>query len=146
MGGDSAGGTRMGFGETEFGGRSGRAGFGQTEEDMMPSQASGNTFLQYKNNVAIHEGHSFRIGAHHRLVQVDALRQAGIQRMRVAFSNPTAQLWEPDHEVFVGLSYGEGRYFGFIVSATTFSGIFSLRALASAAPAPNEPMHLTGSG
>merc|ERR1711972_150235 len=41
---------------------------------------------------------------------------------------------------------GEGKYFGYLCSATSFSGIFSVRALASAAPAPNAPAHITGSG
>lgn len=135
--------TRGAFGETGFG----RSAFGRTDDTSgSEPQQQPNTFLQYKGGVAISEGHSFRIGAQQRLVQVDAVRTAGIQRMRVSFSNPGAELWDVDHEVFVGLSYGEGRYFGYIVSGTAFSGIFGLRALASAAPAPQKPVHMTGSG
>jgi hypothetical protein len=124
----------------------------QKEAEVQASGGADNgkeddaVFLHYKGNVAIGEGHSFRLGQRQRLVQVSPIREAGIQRMRVAFSNPRTNLWDPDHEIFVGLSYGEGRYFGYLVSATSFSGIFSLRALASAAPAPNEPVHMTGSG
>jgi hypothetical protein len=134
--------TRAAFDETGFG----RSTYGRTDETFGSEPQQPNTFLQYKGGVAVSEGHSFRIGAGQRLVQVDALRQAGIQRMRVAFSNPGAELWDVDHEVFVGLSYGEGRYFGYIVSGTAFSGIFGLRALASAAPAPQKPVHMTGGG
>jgi hypothetical protein len=134
--------TRATFDTTGFG----RSAFGRTDETSGSEQQQPNTFLHYKGGVAVSEGNSFRIGAQQRLVQVDALRQAGIQRMRVAFSNPGAELWDVDHEVFVGLSYGEGRYFGYIVSGTAFSGIFGLRALASAAPAPQKPVHMTGGG
>ncbi|CAK0794246.1 unnamed protein product [Prorocentrum cordatum] len=136
------GSTRAAFDESAFG----RSAFGRTDDSSGGEQQQPNTFLQYKGGVAVSEGHSFRIGAQQRLVQVDALRRAGIQRMRVAFSNPGAALWDVDHEVFVGLSYGEGRYFGYIVSGTAFAGIFGMRALASAAPAPQKAVHLTGGG
>lgn len=110
----------------------------RTDQDVV--------FLHYKGSVAVASGCSFSIGAQQRLLQSDPIRWAGLQRMRVVLSNPRSHLWNPDHEVFVGLSYGEGKYFGYLCSATTFSGIFSVRALASAAPAPNCPAHLTGSG
>jgi len=104
------------------------------------------TFVHYRGGAAVAQGTAFSLGAQQRLVQAQAIKDAGIQHMRVALSNPKRVLWDPEHEVFVGLSYGEGRYFGFLCSATAFSGIFSVRALASAAPAPNAPVHFTGSG
>jgi len=104
------------------------------------------TFVHYKGSQAVNSGCSFSVGAQQRLVQAEPIRCSGIQRMRVVLSNPRSVLWDPEHEVFVGLSYGEGKYFGYLCSCTTFSGIFSVRALASAAPAPNAPAHLTGSG
>lgn len=79
-------------------------------------------------------------------MQMDAIRTSGIQRYRMVLSNPRKHLWDPEHEVFTGVSYGEGKYFGYLMSASAFSGIFAARALASAAPAPNAPVHLTGSG
>jgi len=104
------------------------------------------TFVHYKGATAVSVGTSFTIGAQQRLMQAEPIKCAGTQRMRVVLSNPTLPLWNIEHEVFVGLSYGEGKYFGYLCSATAFSGIFSVRALASAAPAPNAPAHLTGSG
>lgn len=104
------------------------------------------TFVHYKGASAVASGCSFSVGSQQRLVQAEPIRVSGIQRMRVVLSNPRVVLWNPEHEVFVGLSYGEGRYFGYLCSCTAFSGIFSVRALASAAPAPNAPAHLTGSG
>eukprot|EP00929_Paragymnodinium_shiwhaense_P037968 TRINITY_DN20135_c0_g1_i1.p1 TRINITY_DN20135_c0_g1~~TRINITY_DN20135_c0_g1_i1.p1 ORF type:complete len:609 (-),score=135.43 TRINITY_DN20135_c0_g1_i1:89-1915(-) len=104
------------------------------------------TFIQYKGNRVVSKGSTFSLGAKQRLVQADPIRNSGIQQIRVVLSNPRKNLWDPEHQVFIGLSYGEGRYFGYLCSATAFSGIFSVRALASAAPAPNAPVHLTGSG
>lgn len=104
------------------------------------------TFVHYKGDVAIGQGTSFNLGSRQRLVQADPIRSSGIVRLRVVLSNPRRPLWDPEHQVFVGLSYGEGKYFGYLCSATAFSGIFSARALASAAPAPNAPVHITGSG
>jgi len=104
------------------------------------------SFMHYKGNNRIGKGSSFTLGANQRLVQADPIRHSGIQRMRVVLSNPRKLLWDPQHEVFVGLSYGKGRWFGYLCSATAFSGIFAVRAYASAAPVPNAPVHLTGSG
>mmetsp|Transcript_11556 Transcript_11556/g.24317 ORF Transcript_11556/g.24317 Transcript_11556/m.24317 type:complete len:603 (-) Transcript_11556:70-1878(-) len=111
-----------------------------------PSEEQEATFVHYKGSVAVAQGCAFSIGSQQRLVQVDNITTSGIQRLRVVLSNPRRTLWDPEHEVFLGLSYGEGKYFGFLCSATAFSGIFSAKALASAAPAPNQPVHLTGSG
>jgi hypothetical protein len=110
-------------------------------------QAEADTsFEQWKNGVIISKGSSFSLGSRQRLVQTDVIRSSGIQRLRVVLSNPRSMLWDPEHQVFVGISYGEGKYFGYLCRATAFSGIFSVQALASAAPAPNAPVHLTGSG
>jgi hypothetical protein len=103
-------------------------------------------FVHYRGMTPVSRGFSFSLGSQQRLVQTQAIRTPGIQRLRVVLSNPRLVLWDPEHEVFVGISYGDGRYFGYLCSATAFSGIFSVRALASAAPAPNAPVHLTGSG
>jgi len=103
-------------------------------------------FVHYRGMVPVSRGFSFSLGSQQRLVQTQAIRTPGIQRLRVVLSNANSVLWDPEHEVFVGMSYGPGRYFGYLCSATAFSGIFSVRALASAAPAPNAPVHLTGSG
>lgn len=103
-------------------------------------------FLHYSGARVIDKGSSFLLGSQQRLLQADTFRDPGIYRLRVALSEPKNLLWNPDHEVFVGVSYGEGRYFGFLCSASAFSGIFCVRALASAAPAPSAPVHLTGSG
>merc|ERR1719160_1250420 len=103
-------------------------------------------FVHYRGMSPVSRGFSFSLGSQQRLVQTQAIRTPGIQRLRVVLSNPRLVLWDPEHEVFVGISYGDGRYFGYLCSATAFSGIFSVRALASAAPAPNAPVHLTGSG
>jgi len=103
-------------------------------------------FVHYRGMAPVSRGFSFSLGSQQRLVQTQAIRTPGIQRLRVVLSNPRLVLWDPEHEVFVGISYGDGRFFGYLCSATAFSGIFSVRALASAAPAPNAPVHLTGSG
>jgi len=103
-------------------------------------------FLQYQGSRVVAKGSSFQLGANQKLLQGDCIRDAGIKRLRVAMSEPNNGLWNPEHEVFIGATYGEGRYFGYICSATAFSGIFAVRALASAAPAPAAPVHLTGAG
>jgi len=119
---------------------------GEERKDARIPDDQEATFVQYRGASAMGTGHTFELGAQQRLVQMDAIHNAGIQRLRTVLCSPRRQLWDPEHEVFVGCSYGEGRYFGFLCSATAFSGIFSVRALASAAPAPNSPAHLTGSG
>lgn len=103
-------------------------------------------FVHYRGLAPVSRGFSFSLGSQQRLVQTQAIRTPGIQRLRVVLCNPRLTLWDPEHEVFVGISYGDGRFFGYLCSATAFSGIFSVRALASGAPAPNAPVHLTGSG
>jgi len=113
----------------------------------MPEQGDGEAaFVHYRGQTPVSRGFSFSVGSQQRLVQTQAIRTPGIQRLRVVLSNPRLVLWDPEHEVFVGISYGNGRFFGYLCSATAFSGIFSVRALASASPAPNAPVHLTGSG
>lgn len=118
------------------------------DEDGDATQEGGEetTFVHYQGVNPVASGCSFTVGAQQRLVQAEPIRSAGLSRIRVVLSNPRKTLWDPEHEVFVGMSYGEGRYFGYLCSATAFSGIFSARALASAAPAPSAPVHLTGSG
>lgn len=106
-------------------------------------------FVQYHYTTPIKKGTSFDLGKNERLVQASAIKTFGIQRLRVVLSNQDENadaLWNPEHEVFVGVSYGEKKYFGYLCSATAFSGIFSLRALAGTAPCPNAPVHITGSG
>jgi hypothetical protein len=103
-------------------------------------------FIHYRGMSPVSQGFSFSLGSQQRLVQSQPIRRPGIQRLRVVLSNPRVVLWDTEHEVFVGISYGKGKYFGYLCSATPFSGIFMVRALASAAPSPNAPVHLTGSG
>lgn len=115
-----------------------RAAKAQQEAEM--------SFEQWKGDTLISKGCAFSLGSKQRLVQADVTRSSGLQRLRVVLSNPRRLIWDPEHQVFVGISYGEGRYFGYLCRATAFSGIFSVQALASAAPAPNAPVHITGSG
>eukprot|EP00931_Biecheleriopsis_adriatica_P029549 TRINITY_DN1752_c0_g1_i4.p1 TRINITY_DN1752_c0_g1~~TRINITY_DN1752_c0_g1_i4.p1 ORF type:complete len:604 (-),score=139.49 TRINITY_DN1752_c0_g1_i4:224-2035(-) len=117
----------------------------EEEEDAAGDELEA-TFFHYRGTQVLAQGGSFKLGAGERLLQGDILRDPGCSRIRVSLSEPETYLWNQEHEVFVGLSYGEGKYFGFLCSATAFSGVFSLRALASAAPAPSAPVHLTGSG
>jgi len=112
----------------------------------VPDAETEAAFVHYRGMSPVSKGFSFSLGSQQRLVQTQAIRSPGIQRLRVVLSNPRLVLWNPEHEVFVGISYGQGRFFGYLCSATAFSGIFSVRALASASPAPNAPVHLTGSG
>mmetsp|Transcript_5138 Transcript_5138/g.12326 ORF Transcript_5138/g.12326 Transcript_5138/m.12326 type:complete len:612 (+) Transcript_5138:48-1883(+) len=106
----------------------------------------GTSFNQYRGATLLNQGFSFSLRAHERLVQSGAIRSSGIHRLRCVVSNPRVVLWDPEQEVFVGISFGEGKFFGYLCSATAFSGIFSVRALSSVAPAPNPPVHLTGGG
>jgi len=106
----------------------------------------GTSFNQYRGTQLMLQGFSFSLRAHERLVQSGSIRSPGIHRLRCVISNPSTVLWDPEHEVFVGISFGEGKFFGYLCSATAFSGIFSVRALSSVAPAPNPPAHLTGGG
>lgn len=111
-----------------------------------PTEEADATFVQYHGNAAVKQGCSFSLGSAQRLLQGDVMRHAGITRLRVGLYSPGRHNWDPQHEVFVGLSYGESKYFGYLCSATAFHGIFSIRALASAAPEPSAPVHITGSG
>lgn len=116
-------------------------------EKLQEQSAEGEfPFVHYKGPVAVAKGFSFQLGSSQRLVQAEPVRTSGIQRLRVVLCDSKKLLWDPEHEVFVGLSYGQGKYFGYLCSATAFSGIFSVRSLTSAAPEPNPPVHLTGSG
>lgn len=116
-----------------------------SEPDPLAEQADA-TFVQYEGTNAIKQGCSFTLAAQQRLLQGDVMRHAGISRLRVGLYSPGGPNWNPDHEVFVGLSYGEGKYFGYLCSVTGFDGIFSVRALTSASPEPSSPVHITGSG
>lgn len=113
-------------------------------EDQKDPDAE-NVFLQYADDKLLSKGYSFSLRSQQRIIQADAIHKAGERRLQVLLSSPKP-LWDPEHEVFVGLSYGQGRYFGYLCSSTAFSGIFSVKAFASAAPKPNQPVHLTGSG
>mmetsp|Transcript_13404 Transcript_13404/g.36058 ORF Transcript_13404/g.36058 Transcript_13404/m.36058 type:complete len:592 (+) Transcript_13404:89-1864(+) len=114
--------------------------------DAPESNEAETTFEHWMGGQMLAKGCAFSLGAKQRLIQADPIRTSGVQRLRVVLSNPRRDLWDPSHEVFVGISYGEGRWFGYLCSATAFSGIFSVRAWASAAPIPNAPVHITGSG
>jgi len=104
-------------------------------------------FIHYRGPWEVARGFSFTLSSNQRLVQAEPIRHAGIQRLRVVLSNPKDDLWDPNHEVFVGISYGKRRCFGYLCSATAFSGIFSVRALAlGTVPEPSAAVHLTGSG
>eukprot|EP00448_Togula_jolla_P006477 CAMPEP_0170598818 /NCGR_PEP_ID=MMETSP0224-20130122/16454_1 /TAXON_ID=285029 /ORGANISM="Togula jolla, Strain CCCM 725" /LENGTH=597 /DNA_ID=CAMNT_0010923403 /DNA_START=24 /DNA_END=1817 /DNA_ORIENTATION=- len=118
----------------------------ESPEAAQRAAAAEATFVHYKGASAAGTGSSFSIGAQQRLVQADVIRKSGLSRLRLVLSNPRRLLWHIEHEVFVGLSFGDNKYFGFLCSATSFSGIFSVRALSSAAPEPGPKVHLTGSG
>lgn len=111
------------------------------------AQAEEGAFIHYQGPWEVARGFSFTLASGQRLVQIEPIRTAGIQRLRVVLSNSQSILWDPNHEVFVGISYGERRCFGYLCSATAFSGIFSVRALAlGTVPEPSAAVHLTGSG
>jgi len=114
------------------------------EEEVAHDEVEA-AFEHLKGGALLSCGSVFSLGAQERLLQSDTFREVGIQRLRVSLSAPRRPAWNRDHEVFVGCSYGEGKYFGFLCGATDFSGIFSVRPLASAAPEPGAPAHITGS-
>mmetsp|Transcript_61186 Transcript_61186/g.117992 ORF Transcript_61186/g.117992 Transcript_61186/m.117992 type:complete len:586 (+) Transcript_61186:123-1880(+) len=122
----------------------------QAEQMLLQEEEIGHNevdaaFEHLRGGALLSCGSVFSLGSHERLLQSDTFREVGIQRLRVSLSVPRRAAWNRDHEVFVGCSYGEGKYFGFLCSATDFAGIYSVRALASAAPEPGAPAHITGS-
>jgi len=122
----------------------------QAEQLLLQDEETGHdeveaAFEHLRGGALLSCGSVFSLGSQERLLQSDTFREVGIQRLRVSLSVPRRAAWNRDHEVFVGCSYGEGKYFGFLCSATDFAGIFSVRALASAASEPGAPAHITGS-
>merc|ERR1719399_29663 len=116
-------------------------------------------FVQYEGRRLMGEGYSFNLLSGHRIIQATPQRDAGFYRLRVTLTDPKALLWDPNHEVFVGASYGEHAHFGYICGISAFSGVFALRTFSSSTSknmrdkdddveieARNAPVHLTGSG
>mmetsp|Transcript_13617 Transcript_13617/g.33498 ORF Transcript_13617/g.33498 Transcript_13617/m.33498 type:complete len:329 (-) Transcript_13617:566-1552(-) len=80
------------------------------------------------------------------LLQKRTIRQPGNYRIRLAFSQKLLALWDRSHEVYVGILYGTGKFFGYLVGASPFLGVFEVRNVSGVCQRPEQSMFLTGSG
>lgn len=119
-------------------------------------------FILYQGNHQLTSGFSFDLKSGQRIIQATPQRDAGTYRLRVTLtdpSDPKTMLWNPNHEVFVGVSYGNQALFGYICGISAFQGVFALRTFSLSTSknkregdevteieARNQPVHLTGSG
>lgn len=103
-------------------------------------------FVQYDQGTRVNSGFSFNLRQQQLVIQRMPFRKAGTYRMRTTLTQNRSPLWITQHEVFVGVTYGQNRYFGYICGLSAYSGIFSVQTFASVSPGPNAPVHLTGSG
>jgi len=103
-------------------------------------------FVQYDQATRVNSGFSFNLREQQLIIQRMPFRKAGTYRMRTTLTQNKSPLWITQHEVFVGVTYGQNRYFGYICGLSAYSGIFSVQTFASVSPGPNAPVHLTGSG
>lgn len=119
-------------------------------------------FIAYHGKHQVAEGFSFNLKSGQRIIQATPQRDAGTYRLRVTLtdpSDPKSMLWNPNHEVFIGVSYGTQALFGYICGISAFQGVFALRTFSLSTSknkregdenieieAKNTPVHLTGSG
>jgi len=91
-------------------------------------------------------GYSFMVRKGLVVIQQHPILEVGTRRLRVTLSQPNLPLWKREHEFFCGVSFGENKYFGFLVKLTDFQGVYSFQVWSSASPLPLDPKHLTGAG
>jgi hypothetical protein len=119
-------------------------------------------FIMFHGSKEVASGFSFDLKSGHRIIQATPQRDAGTYRLRVTLmdpSDPHSMLWNPNHEVFVGVSYGNQALFGYMCGISAFQGVFALRTFSLSTSkntrqgdddveieARNKPVHLTGSG
>lgn len=103
-------------------------------------------FIAYDNGERVQSGFAFCLVQGRTIMQNVAVRAAGSYRARVAFSQSVKPLWDPTHELFTGIIFGENRYLGYICGQSPYDGVFRLQSFRSGAPKPGAPVHFTGSG
>lgn len=119
-------------------------------------------FIMFKGSYEVGSGFTFDLKSGNRIIQATPQRDAGTYRLRVTLtdpSDPNTMLWNPNHEVFIGVSYGDQALFGYICGISAFQGVFALRTFSLSTSkfkregdenveieARNNPTHLTGSG
>jgi len=134
----------------------------QLQAEAKKKEEMEQKFIAYHGKHQVAEGFSFNLKSGQRIIQATPQRDAGTYRLRVTLtdpSDPKSMLWNPNHEVFIGVSYGTQALFGYICGISAFQGVFALRTFSLSTSknkregdenieieAKNTPVHLTGSG
>jgi len=118
----------------------------QREEEMKKKKEQKEAvFIQFDDGHVVSRGFNFQVQEKQTIVQNVAIRASGLYRVRLAFSQSVSDMWNPDHEMFVGIIFGN-KYFGYIVRQSPYTGVFRLQNFSSYAPKPGQAVNLTGSG
>lgn len=103
-------------------------------------------FFQYEDGVKIHKGFWFPLQQKQTIVQNVPIRLPGIYRIRIGLSQTRDAVWDPSHELFCGVIFGNNRYFGYVCMQSPYTGVFRLQSFSSSAPKAGSIVNLTGSG
>lgn len=89
---------------------------------------------------------AFTMYAGENVLQQNALMEPGQMRLRLLLTQKIDKVWNPDHEIFVGVLFGKNYFFGYLCGASPFLGVYSLRCCSSGACKAEKPTFITGSG
>jgi hypothetical protein len=124
------------------------AGVQETQSSKSDSASTGEvaeqTFTQVDGNSAIGTGFTFYLGQGESILQTNAFRKAGSYRLRASFKQPEMENWPKEQEVFLGANFGVTKYFGYLISATEFVGIYRVTVVSGASGTLTEPIFITG--
>ncbi|CAD7941740.1 unnamed protein product [Amoebophrya sp. A120] len=80
------------------------------------------------------------------LLQKRTIQWPGNYRMRIAFTQKLQHLWERHHEVYIGILYGQNKFFGYLCGVSPFLGVYEIRNVSGVCQRPEQAAFLTGSG
>ena len=103
-------------------------------------------FAMMRDNQLLRKAMTFTLEASDTLLQIEKMSKAGVYRMRTSLTQKLELLWKETHDVFIGVIYGQNRFFGYMCSVSPFLGIFELKNVSSVAPRAERSVYLTGSG
>lgn len=103
-------------------------------------------FAMMRDNQLLRKAMTFTLEASDTLLQIEKMSKAGVYRTRVSLTQKLELLWKETHDIFIGVIYGQNRFFGYMCSVSPFLGIFELKNVSSVAPRAEKSVYLTGSG
>jgi len=77
---------------------------------------------------------TFTLESSDTLLQIERMTRSGVYRIRCSLTQKLELLWQREHDVFIGVIYGQNRFFGFMCSVSPYLGIFELKNVSSVAP------------